>query len=234
MGKILEDHKKKGKVLTPPLLTVGNFQDSSYVENTIPELIWISLLNEKHGLKFGTELGLQFIKIVRKITGTEEIPFYVSYFSKVNQDNLRQVKIEIKKEGIYDIINNSLSPLLNLYPLCPLNGMFISEKYSSSDINLIKSMLTKLYDKRSKEATFTLGNVMYFLGVHGKLNIVKGSPLSELPKLVDYPNTEISKLIASGIRASLNVIINKPFIEPDEKWINHFWNMGIQLEPCEI
>ncbi len=234
MGKIFEDHTKKGKVLTPPLLTLGNFQDSSYIENAIPELIWISLLNEKLGLWFGTELGLQFVKIVREITGTEEIPFYISYFSKVSQDNLSKATIELKKQGIYDVINSSISPLLNLYRLCPLNRVFISEKHSQSDVDHIKSTLIRLYDKRSREATFTLGNVMFFLGALGKLKLVKGSPLSELPKLVDYPNTELSKLIASGIRASSNVIINKPFIEPDEKWINHFWNTGFQLEPCKI
>lgn len=234
MGEILKDHKKKGKVLTPPLLTVGKFQFSNYIENTVPELIWITLLNDKYGIQFGTKLGLQFVKIIRDVMDTEEIPFYISYFSKIDQDIILKATVEMKKQGVYEVINKAISPLLNLYPLCPLNRLFLSKKHSSSDIDSIKSTLIQLYDKRSKEATFTLGNVMYFMAAHGKLQIVKGSVLSELPKLVDYPDTEISKLIASGIRASSNVFMNKPLVESDEKWINHFWNTGMQLEPCKI
>jgi hypothetical protein len=234
MSKILSDHTKKGKVLTPPLIALGTFRDSDYIENTIPEIIWITLINLKLGLKFGTELGLKFVNTVRTINNSEDIPFYISWYSKLTDKIINAIKLELQRQNLYEIINTSLSPLLNMYPHCPLSKIFDAKELTDSDIQVIKSTLRKLYDKRSIEATFTLGNVFYYLGANGKLHIVKNSGLAELPKLIDYPNTEISKMIASSLRASSNVVISKSFIDIDDKWIMYFWNRGLQIEPCMI
>ena len=59
--KILEDHKKEGKKLKPPLLTIGIFVDLSWVDYIIPDVIWITLLKERFGEKVGTEIVNKFI-----------------------------------------------------------------------------------------------------------------------------------------------------------------------------
>ena len=234
MSKILSDHSRRGKVLTPPLISLGTFRDSDYVENAIPEILWIAILNFQLGLKVGTELGLKFVNTAREIKKCEEIPFYISWYAKLEDKTITALKSELKKQNIFEIINTSLASLLNVYPKCPLNKIFENKEKTDSDIQIIKNTLRNLYDKRSKESTFTLGNVFYYLGANGKLHIVKNSAIADLPKLIDYPNTEISKMIASSLRASSNVIINKSFIDIDEKWISYFWNRGLQLEPCQI
>jgi hypothetical protein len=230
---ILIDHTKKGKMLTPPLMNY-NFQDSTYIENTIPEIIWITILVSKFRLRQGTKLGLQFINIVRNSRNIEEIPFYISWFSNLDEDSSDKIKRELKKQNIFDLLNNSLAPLLNIYPKCPLNKVFVTNTHLKTDLTIIKETLNKLYDKRSNETVFTLGNIFHYMSSNGKLMISKNSNLPQFTKLEEYPNTEDSKRIASFIRASSNAFMKEPFIQFDKDWLSYFWNRGLELEPCNI
>lgn len=233
-GEILGDHYRKGKRYTPPLLRIGNFVDSKYIDYGIPEIIWIAFLNKNLGLRIGAETGLKFTQIVKDCTKIDEVPFYISWYSNLNVNLVTKIKIELKKKGMLKLLNIALSPLLNVYSECPLNNLFDCETHSIDDLNQVKEVISQLYDKTSNESTFSLGNVMYFLIVNDKMKIVRDSALAQLPELIDYPNTELSKMIASGVRASSNIILNKPFITINETWIKYFWNRGIQLEPCVI
>jgi hypothetical protein len=57
-SRILSDHRKVGKKFIPPMLDIGVFKDANWKEFILPELLWIALLNEKHGLRDGAELCL--------------------------------------------------------------------------------------------------------------------------------------------------------------------------------
>ena len=96
-------------------------------------------------------------------------------------------------------------------------------------------MLLLLVDKTSTESTFLLANSLYFLMINGKMKVTKDSLLAKLPLIQDYPNSEISKMIASAVRATSNLMFNKPIIErKNNTWVNYFWNRGLELEACEI
>jgi hypothetical protein len=144
---------------------------------------------------------------------------------------IKEKLIDIK---IFDKINIALSPLLNLYPNCPLNNIFDSEDHSKDNVSDIKNILLLLYNKRGKESTFALANVMYLMGMCKKLHIVKNSALADLPDVVNYPNTEKSKIIASAIRASTNFLLSPSAIENGEDWVSYFWNRGLEIEPNKI
>ena len=60
--QVLSDHKRVGKRFIPPLLQVAPFHDLSWVDCTLPELLWLGLLNNRYGLKRGSDLGLSLAK----------------------------------------------------------------------------------------------------------------------------------------------------------------------------
>ena len=76
--KILKDHKKVGTRLVPPLLTAIGESDYSYVEKGIPQIIWIALLNKKFGIKKGTSISLEFVKVIDKLEIKKEVPYYIT------------------------------------------------------------------------------------------------------------------------------------------------------------
>jgi len=231
--KILIDHKKRGKKLVPPLSEFA-ISDFSYVKDGIPQIIWYALLNKYYGLRQGTDLALKFGQTIDSLLIKKEVPYHLSWFYDLSKQNYKSIKDKLIEIKVFDKINIALSPLLNLYPDCPLNNIFISEEYSERNISDIKEILILLYDKKGKESTFALANVIYLMGMCKKLHIVKNSVLADLPKLVDYPNTEKSKMIASGIRASTNFLLSSNAIENNHFWVSYFWNRGLEIEPNEI
>ncbi len=41
---ILSDHHRKGKRLIPPLMKLGNIEETSFKDSKIPELVWMSAI----------------------------------------------------------------------------------------------------------------------------------------------------------------------------------------------
>jgi len=59
------------------------------------------------------------------------------------------------------------------------------------------------------------------------------SPLAEFPRVQDYPETELSKRIASSLRATTHSFFNPPhYTETPAPWVNYFWNRGMEISPC--
>lgn len=229
---ILENHKKEGKKLIPPLLSF-NMQPRSYIQDSIPEIIWIAVIIKKEGLELGTNLGVEFVKIVNSCIVKDKLPYFTSWYSSLSDDEVKIVIKKLKENNIYDVMKKDLQDFLNVYTESPFSKIFKSERQTKANVNFIKSIINELFDKRSWLSTFSLGNIMYFIHTLGKLHVVENSPLAEFPKLVDYPNTEISKMIASSVRATSNILLSSEKLK-NEKWISEFWNQGFKLEPCII
>lgn len=229
---ILENHKKEGKKLIPPLLSF-NMQPRSYIQNSIPEIIWIAVIIKKEGLELGTHLGVKCVKTVNSCVTKDELPYFTSWYSSLSDEEAKIVINKLKKNHIYDVIKKDLQDFLNVYPESPFSKIFKSTQQTKANINFVKNIINELFDKRSWLSTFSLGNIMYFLNTLGKLHVVENSTLAEFPKLVDYPNTEISKMIASSVRATSNILLGSEKLK-NEKWISEFWNRGFKLELCII
>lgn len=232
--KILTDHKKVGTKLVPPLLSVMGESDYSYVEKGIPQIIWIALLNKKFGLKTGTSISLEFVQIIDSLKLKKDVPYNISWFSDTKNEDISKIKDDLKLAKVFDKIRDGLGPLLNVYPKCPLSKIFGFQNYSDDDISIIKETLIELYDKYSRESTFALANTVYYMGMCKKLHIVKNSHLENLENLIHYPKTEESKIIASMIRATTNMLLSDITIKDNKEWVHYFWNRGLELEPCAI
>ncbi|MFT6867725.1 MAG: hypothetical protein ACJA08_002569 [Cyclobacteriaceae bacterium] len=233
--KILSDHKKKGKKIIPPLMTLPNFKENSYVDLIIPEIIWMAILNENLGIQRGTELSVDLVKSASSNSSGSFHFSFISSYELLNQDEKNRIIEDLKDHGSLDLLRSTLTNFLSIYPNCPLNFLLEnknpSQNFSTQDV---KGVLQLLYDKMGRTSTFAMGNVIYHMFCLEKLVVVDKSAMSELPKLVDYPKTEISKLIASSIRASIHAIFNETFHHSKNHWNSYFWNRGHELEPLTI
>lgn len=233
-NKILEDHKRQGKKLVPPLLLAigeGNF---SYVKNGIPEIIWIALLNKKLGLISGAKLTQAFSKSIYELNILDEVPYNISWFNKLSDQNVHAIRTKLKNEHLYDVLNSALVDLLNTHPECPLNRIFEGSKITLENVETLKTTLTEIYDKRSKEATLTLANAIAILNTCGVLKVTKSADLPNLNCILDYPSTEDSTRVAAFVRATSNALLSDMHIPNGELWTSYFWNRNLEIEPCLI
>ncbi len=236
---VLNDHRRIGKKFIPPIIDKlgSTFKETSWVKLSIPELIWIALLNYRCGYKEGADLSLSLAKATKEATGKIEWYAPLSSFSALTKQQKGKIIEILKQEAKLDKLVVGLYPLLCLYPQFPLSFIGKVKKPNREEreiyLSHMKSVLENQYDKRSKEATFTQANAIYICFVLGKLQVTSKSSLANFPEIENYPNSEESKKIAAAIRAAINGFIGLDIAENMTNWPAYFWNRGLEIDKCE-
>lgn len=68
--------------------------------------------------------------------------------------------------------------------------------------------------------------------IANKLKVFEGQSLANFPAIQYYPETEDSRIVAAGIRATINVLWGTEKALTD--WADYFWNRGLELETCNF
>ena len=69
--RVLEGHKKVGSHFIPPMKQIPNIKSTSFVNQMLPELIWIGLINDNVGYVGGARLIEKIFIEVEEIGGTD-------------------------------------------------------------------------------------------------------------------------------------------------------------------
>jgi hypothetical protein len=79
-SKILNDHKKIGKTLIPPMRQyLGEQGLVSWVDRILPELIWLAVIIENLGVNRGVEIAAKIAKLANQILPDEYFAFVSSF-----------------------------------------------------------------------------------------------------------------------------------------------------------
>ncbi len=237
---ILADHKKVGKRFIPPLAQLP-MDFVSWVRDILPNVLWIGLLNEKYGFAVGAELCVKFAQLALEVRGEDRVDGWFSTITAYSTLTGAQKQAFITHRHMKHLIEyyqNAFEELVYFYPECPLRFVFDlvgqSPEADKNRLSWFKEVLGKLYDRTCKEAMLLQGDVIYIGFQTNRLSVFRGSMLTELPALEEYPNTEKSRLVASSTRAAINAFIGCEIKSSSFAWSDYFWNRGQQLEPCEL
>ena len=90
---VLSDHKRIGKKFIPPIIDKlgSTFKETSWVKLSIPELIWVALLNYRCGYKEGADLSLSLAKAAKEATGKIEWYAPLSSFSALTNKQKNKI-----------------------------------------------------------------------------------------------------------------------------------------------
>src|SRR5262245_66206675 len=70
--KILHDHKRLGKRFIPPLKQIPRMRETSFVNDMLPELVWLGLINDKIGFAAGARFFEKIIEAVTEAKGEDQ------------------------------------------------------------------------------------------------------------------------------------------------------------------
>lgn len=235
--EILQDHKQEGKQFVPPYLyKIGPISEISWTNQMVPELIWIGLIIKNKGFTRGVEISQKISNAAVTAHKIEKIKHF-SWLSTYQFLSKNEIKIfidELKTAHVLDLTRECLDPLLSLYPKSPLSFLeYKSINAYGKNIELIKTVLEEIYDRRGVFATRVQSTAIYLAFLSGFLKVSEKSSLADFPEIENFPHTEKSKKIASSIRASLNTIYGVFRDEQDSSWPTIFWNRGLELEQCK-
>lgn len=240
--QVLSDHKRVGKRFIPPLLQVAPFHDLSWVNCTLPELLWLGLLNNRYGLKRGSDLGLSLAKAAAEANVHSIGRWYAptSAYSLLTEQQKIAVLDALKSTGDLAPLKSALASLVVLYPECPFVFLFEAELPIIADnqqvLTEFKTFLTTFFNKYDPPGTLAQANAIYIAFVTGILKVVEGVSLSNFPAVADYPQTDESRQVGASVHASISAFfsffLEENSYEKHTPWSRYFWNRGLELEPC--
>jgi len=238
--RVLAYHKKIGKRFVPPFLSkLGPLQEIGWLNYTLPELIWLAILNERCGLEKGADLAISLAKVAKKAYAGEMKKWFAtaSIYNLLSSEQKRDVLNALDQSGKLEEVKDALSFFIFLYPKYPLNFLFEGSlpatDNSDATLKQFKELLSKLYDKTTVEATFMQANAIYIAFVTDKLKVFKGLTLANFPEIEKYPHTEESQRVAGSIRSTVISLIGTDSDKTSE-WLKYFWNRGLEIEPCNF
>ena len=233
--RVLEGHYQRGKRFVPLLLEYMHLIETPWLDDILPELLWIALMNSRFGIKRGTELCVELAKTATSYASRGQGAFvFMSEYGQLTPNEQDHVKVQLTDSGILGHLTDALQVLATHYPECPLTFLWSTEMpppEKQDSLQKLKQLILELADRRGVAATFMQAVAVYVYFLNDKLIVPSGSTLANFPAIEEYPETDLSRMVASSIRASVNGFSASLNLSAD--WRRYFWDRGSTLEPCE-
>ena len=239
--KILSDHTQKGKVFQPPLLTIGTFVETAWLDYAVPEFIWIMLLVKEYGVDYGSRIAIDFAMtadkyIIKNVESGPASPMIISFYNLLSENDKTELFGKLRGKGLTIFLQKAFKSLLLLYPKCPLG--FLKGDLEDEDIDAyipyFKQSISDLLDKTEYKPTIVMANVINFMLTMNRFFVAESNDLPGLNEVLDYPNTDSSKRIAAFLRSSISMCFAIGSYDRENNWAKYFWNRSIEIEPCTI
>lgn len=237
---VLADHVRIGRRLVPPFLRFAPVGEVKWLDQILPEILWLGLLNARHGEVRGAELGLAVAKAAEKIAKPPPNTWFglSTAYSALGVEGAAELRAKMQSVGLLEDLLAALGPLLCRYPDCPLGVLEPADASgvgdASADLAHIKEAIRALIDRRNRAATFAQTNAIYIAFVTDRLVVSSASALADFPAVEAYPSTELSRRVAAAIRATLNMMVGASTTNAGSNWPSRFWTRGLQLESCNL
>ena len=233
--RVLRGYRQQGKRFIPPWLQHVSLTETRWMDDILPELIWIALLVQRFGVKEGTAVAVSIAKAAARYHQTAKRAFAAtSDYLELDDEEKRCVHSTLKAEGTLERARSGLAALIGHYPDFPL--AFLADPSRSNDascstLDALREAIGNTSDRQGYAGTFTQATVVYIYFINDKLKVSPGLGLANFPAIEEYPTTEESRRVAASARAAVNFLLTH---EIPCKWRNSFWNLGRSLGSCSV
>ncbi|GHF05157.1 hypothetical protein GCM10016455_28040 [Aliiroseovarius zhejiangensis] len=240
---VLKDHTRKKSKLIPPLLAAMGEQYSPYswATDAVPEVFWLAVFLREPFSPRDMDALVDFCSRLKLVIDDETITINrFSSFVQVPEDSVFKIIDETSERNLR-ILRRGFSPLNEIFDKHPLSFVFENDdtEYLPLGSRRLAEILGKLYDRHSKISTIVMATVAYLTATQGKLKISKHieGPFSNIEAVFDYPDTDESKLVASGLRALAPMLIldNEAMKQRNSlAWREKFWRSVEGFGNCKL
>lgn len=224
----LEQHTKKGKLLTPPLARIPNLSMQSWMNDRLPEMLWAATL--VGNLPREEALGA-FRRVANYIFSLPES----EKFSEVTHSSLAQLPRERLATFVKTICpgrahSEALRPLLLLEDL-PASETWreaLGEAPNPGDWHLLAHAVTRTLFHQSQESTDCRWARVIALMAAGKLMLPPDGTAKEIGY---YPDLGDMRKVRPTIRA-LELSFSTVQDQASNEWPDLFWAQCLRDTPC--
>lgn len=236
---VLDGHKRKGSKFIPPMMQVPTeLKEISYVNQILPEIIWMGLVNDRVGYKKGIDLSTKLAEIAFGLKSTEN---HVN-FSLVSNFNLLS---NVAKKRLVEILERNstlsgyhyyLSPLIELYKDFPLSFLGKNKKPQprSELIDILKKCIDRHFDKHQTPSLVIQANVVHLRSITGGLHFAKHIEEPDLNALIESPQSDKARRAGAFVRIHAMSELMPMGEDRLDDWSCSFWNQSYQLDSCDF
>jgi len=229
----LEGHKRHGKKFTPPMAQLPGFSEVRWIDDLLPEFLWIGLSLHLHGTRRTFRLLEGLVEAWSSLD--LESPGWLSRASTMSGlglDARSSLAAKLEESGHLRDLRGAVGPLVLHYPECPLAALF-PDAEPVGELDMVREGVAMSLNRWSEHATWIQVAAVYMVIGQGKLHFAKDSVLADFPEVQNYPRSDVSRMIASSCRALINSFPRSEGTQASEDWTTYFWARGQELDPCE-
>jgi hypothetical protein len=232
--KLLSDHRRIKKRFYPPGALFG-WTEIHYVEQILPEIVWIGYFLKVLGRKRGISVVTEFAEICFRMTkrGVKPDFGFLSVYSTLVSEDWSTFRLELAATNLLSQSLESLIPFVHCYPKAnpfwQLGFDTNVHKPSDSEVDLSRTVVAELFDRRTKMATLVQSVIMWIDMMVGRLHVPIEYPYRHFDTIFGEIDSEDVGEAASHSRMHVNS--SHQFLNLDLSWARYFWNQGLKLAP---
>lgn len=218
---MLDGHKREGKKLTPPLMTLANQTFSSWLDDALPEVLWATILASH--LDRDDYLGL--FRSVLGAAGDEIENYKDSFISHAAMSVLSSgqfatlVSPLLKRDDVKELLSALL--LFEKLPDRHHWGDHLAPPDPDRYWPVVGKAVFDCFDHQSEKATDCRWLKVVYVAVMGKISV---SP-KMYDQYINFPNLGDMRSVRPSVRA-LEMTLRQPDLFPNlpDGWNRNFWN----------
>lgn len=242
---VLKDHKRIGKKLIPPLLQLPNMVETSFEQDMLPNLIWMSAIFRKAEPREAVNLVIDFVKVSAEALGREDFPplAFLESVRLLDDEGKRRIRAALLGTSIPRQLIQYIghqNALFSGYPMAFLLEPAAGTDRSAGMIDELKSDVGLMLDRYGPHATKVQVTTLVAMLASQKMMISSEIDLPDFDSIFNRPESAESDRAASFARAMMNGGLGALAAEesPDidrsgDEWTRNFWTQAFALSGCD-
>ena len=232
----LESYKRQGKRFIPPMMQLPQMQEYSYVNDMLPELIWLGLIHDHAGYRFGART-LEIVVEITKDMPTSEKSFNYALqiaYADLSNDVKSTIVRHWDREGMLETIRDAIAPLVLLYDGSSLAFVGPPSNVLSEEalINRISSSVANHLDKTETPGVVLHGTLLLTPLMARTITFAQHIEIPDFNAVINEPDSDEAQRAAAFMRALSGA--EWGMLEVPNDWARHFWNRNAELSECEL
>jgi hypothetical protein len=231
---ILQGYVQRKKKLISPINSLDNIKSYGYVNDLLPELLWLGLIHDHSGYLIGRDV-LKCVTTLEKEWPKPETPMNFalqSSYENLSESQKEELLKSWEEKGLLEKIRNALAPLVLFYDRFSLQFIGPPDSIISQDALLkrlekVVSLTSNKYDTPGVmlHGALFLNNLMA-----DRIRISSEIDLPDFEAVIHAIDSPEGKRAAGFLRAS--AMAQMAFISPPSDWAEYFWSTSYSLATC--
>ena len=222
---ILDGHIRKKKKLIPPILSFSETTFISSIDLIFPEIVWVGILLDWHGLRDGIDI---VSKALQKLWGIREKTNWYRFTEiAAHAADLPQA---LEEDDLSDI-EIAFATLRMAYDWPGLDWANSHEDASEAQ-KRINTTVRKYWNRFEQPYLTILSTLIYSMAISGRMKFAKGT-VPDIEAIVSDWGSDRAEKAACSVRACSMAFFPHDTSENAEAWCKHFWRRNYQMSGCE-